>query len=133
MPLTNCLPDEANGRLDRRQTRRYPIRQDVRFTLTVGNIVVAGAGTSLDIASSGMLFTTDHALTIGSFVELSMDWPCGLDDGCRLRFVASGRVVRSNGRQAAIRIKHHEFRTRSLRRQLQPIDADRIRANAVAG
>jgi hypothetical protein len=44
-----------------------------------------------------------------------MNWPAELDDGCGLKFVAMGRVVRSTEDQAAMIIEKYEFRTRAAR------------------
>jgi hypothetical protein len=45
-------------------------------------------------------------------VELSVNWPARLDGTCALKFVALGRVVRSEANRAAVRIERYEFRTR---------------------
>jgi hypothetical protein len=51
-------------------------------------------------------------LPVGRSVELSVDWPAQLDGNCPLRFVAIGRVIRSEPKQAAVRIERYQFRTR---------------------
>lgn len=65
------------------------------------------------MGSGGILFTTQEPLAIGRMVELSVNWPAMLDGTCPLQFVASGRVVRSESNQAAVRIDRYEFKTRS--------------------
>jgi hypothetical protein len=65
------------------------------------------------MGSGGILFTTEEKLPLGRAVELSVDWPARLDGTCPLQFVATGRVVRSEERQAAVRIDRYEFKTRS--------------------
>jgi hypothetical protein len=48
-------------------------------------------------------------------VELSVNWPARLDGTCPLKFVATGRIVRSENDRAAVQIDRYEFRTRGTR------------------
>ena len=52
---------------------------------------------------------------MGRMVEISVNWPARLDGTCALKFVASGRVIRSEENRAAVRIERYEFRTRATR------------------
>jgi hypothetical protein len=74
------------------------------------------------MGSGGILFTTEERLPVGRPVELSVNWPARLDGTCPLQFVATGRVVRSEERQAAVRIERYEFKTRSAGRLAAAID-----------
>jgi hypothetical protein len=74
---------------------------------------ISGVGTTLNIGSGGILFTTEEQLTLGHMVELAVNWPARLDGTCPLQFVATGRVVRSEPTVAAVRIERYEFKTRS--------------------
>jgi hypothetical protein len=76
--------------------------------------IVSGSGTTLNIGSGGILFTTQDKLALGLTVELSVNWPARLDGTCPLQFVAIGRVVRSEDHEAAVRIDRYEFKTRSV-------------------
>jgi|SRR3954451_5017838 hypothetical protein len=100
---------------NRRRTSRFPIQQDVRYKLPQEKTPNFSAGTTINIGSNGVLFTTDRSLPLGGMVEVSVNWPARLDGTCALKFVASGPVVRSDGGQTAMRIKRYEFRTRSTR------------------
>ena len=75
--------------------------------------MISGSGTTLNIGSGGILFTTEDRLPVGRTVELSVNWPARLDGTCPLQFVATGRVVRSDQNRAAVRIERYEFKTRS--------------------
>jgi hypothetical protein len=75
---------------------------------------VSGVGTTLNIGSGGILFTTEDRLPLGRMVEMSVNWPARLDGVCPLQFVATGRVVRSDPRRAAVRIERYEFKTRGM-------------------
>jgi hypothetical protein len=74
---------------------------------------------------SGIQFTTESELSIGSTIEVSVDWPALLNGNCGLKFVGMGHVVRSECNRASVKIHHHEFRTRGKSAQppAQPTDA----------
>ena len=98
---------------DRRRTSRFPVCEDLRYRVLNAKILdVAGVGRTLNISSSGILFTTEHKLPMGKLVEVSVNWPARLGGACPLKFVAVGRVVRAENAKAAVRIERYEFRTR---------------------
>jgi hypothetical protein len=104
---------ELGGNIDRRGTSRYPLKEEVRYKVVQAKMPkTVGSGRTLNIGSGGILFTTEQKLPMGKMVELSVNWPARLDGICPLKFVAIGRVVRSEERQAAVRIERYEFRTR---------------------
>ncbi len=70
-----------------------------------------GLGTTLNMSSSGVLFTTDRALLPGKRVEMAISWPAQLDNRMSLKLVARGRVVRCEAGTAAVEIQQYEFRT----------------------
>ena len=76
--------------------------------------IVTGSGTTLNISSRGILFTTAEKLPVGSRVDLSINWPVCLEDTCPLQLVVTGHVVRAESKQAVVRIDHYEFKTRGL-------------------
>src|SRR6266568_6045435 len=100
---------------ERRGTNRFPVQQDVRYrVIQARNDRISGSGTTLNIGSGGILFTTEEKLALGRMVEVSVNWPARLDGVCPLQFVATGRVVRSESDKAAVRIERYEFKTRSI-------------------
>jgi hypothetical protein len=103
------------GISDRRGTSRFPLCEDVKYKLLHGKVASSGAGKTLNIGSGGILFTTEERLPMGRVIEISVNWPARLDGTCPLKFVAIGRVIRSDNDKAAIRIEKYEFRTRSIR------------------
>lgn len=97
---------------ERRSAQRFPIERAVRFkTFNRQGIQEPGRGRTINISSSGILFTTDHDLVPGRRIELSVSWPERLNDDCALQLVARGRVVRVEPGRAAVEIQQHEFRT----------------------
>ena len=98
---------------DRRRGKRFPIRESMHYkVLGISPGVLGGPGRTVDFSSTGIQFTTDHRIPVGCLIEVAVDWPAEID-GCALKFVARGSVVRSADEWAAMRIEHHEFRTRA--------------------
>ena len=92
------------------------IERDVRYrVLNRSQADLESRGKTLNISSSGVLFTTQECLIPGRRVELAIDWPAQLNSKCALKLVARGRVVRFEGDRAALEIMQHEFRTRGNR------------------
>ena len=100
------------GLPERRGTNRFPVQQNVRYRVIQSRSdKITGSGTTLNMGSGGILFTTDERLVPGRMVEVSVNWPARLDGVCPLQFVATGRVVRSEADRAAVRIERYEFKT----------------------
>jgi hypothetical protein len=99
---------------ERRSCDRFPIERAVKYKIlgTHKNVIQIGQGKSLNISSSGVLFTTESSLREGQRVELAVSWPVLLNNALPLKLVASGRLVRSQGKQAAMSIDKYEFKTR---------------------
>lgn len=98
---------------DRRSADRLPIGRDARYKLLGrNNTGGTGIGKVIDISGSGVLFTTEHPLSLGSLLEVAIDWPVQLDGKCPLQLVVRGKVVRAEQSRVAISIERHEFRTR---------------------
>jgi hypothetical protein len=102
---------------ERRSCDRFPIEREVKYKIfgSQKNVIGIGLGRSLNISSSGVLFTTESNLPAGQRVELAVSWPALLNDVLPLKLVASGRLVRSQGRQAAMAIDRYEFKTRGAK------------------
>ena len=106
------VPDVGNT--ERRRSSRFPIEREVRYkTLNQRAEILAGNGRTLNISSSGVLFTSDHDLPVGTRLEVSISWPAQLNEKCLLNLVARGRVIRHTKGQLALQIQQYEFRTQS--------------------
>jgi PilZ domain len=100
---------------DRRTAVRFPIEEDVRYKVFNRNTIEIGLGKTLNMSSSGILFTTERTLVPGERLEVAVNWPAQLDHKCALKLVTTGRVVRSDTGLAAIAIERYEFRTQGIR------------------
>lgn len=100
---------------NRRNAPRYPIHEVVEYRVGRKRAALRGTGKTVDISSSGMLFTAQHRLPVGQMVEVAVNWPVLLDGVCGLKLVAAGVVIRANEEAVAVRISRYEFRTRATR------------------
>jgi len=116
---------------ERRTNGRFPLREEASYRIILSKLPpVSGVGETLNMGSGGILFTTREKLPVGRTIEVAVNWPAKLGGTCPLKFVAVGRVVRSEDTQAAVRIQRYEFRTRGVRAaaepgQPQPLQASR--------
>jgi hypothetical protein len=101
---------------NRWRATRFPIRERVQYVLFQQGADLRGTGTTLNVSSSGLQFTTDQPLPVGHQIEVAVDWPAELEGGCPLKFVGTGRVVRSGLDRVAVKIYKYEFRTRAKSR-----------------
>ena len=101
---------------DLRRHRRYPIALEIQYKWTPGGDGERlGTGTTVNISSGGVLFLCSEQLPVRSLIELALNWPFSLE-GCALKLVMQGRVVRSDKEATAVRIQKYEFRTAGARR-----------------
>ena len=105
-------PEVSNS--ERRRSSRFPIERELRYkTLNQRAEILAGNGKTLNISSSGVLFTSDQELPVGTRLEVSISWPAQLNERCLLNLVARGRRTRHLKGQLALQIQQYEFRTQS--------------------
>jgi hypothetical protein len=107
------MVNNLQGGGERRRGRRFPIREQVQYkVLGPGAQFIFGTGTSLNFSKTGIEFTTEELLPLGSEIEFSVNWPAELNAQCALKFAGKGRIVRAAEDRAAVKIYHYEFRTR---------------------
>ncbi len=99
-------------RSERRSKYRFTVQRELRYkAMREGVQPLAGTGRTINLSSGGVAFTTEHPMTDGSFVELSIDWPALLNDSCPMRLIVFGRVLRASSHAAVCSIDKYEFRT----------------------
>lgn len=102
-------------RRDQRLHRRYPITLDVEYKLPrKDRVALHGFGKTLNISSGAILLSVDDTLPIGVVIELAVNWPFLLQGFCPLKLKIRGRIVRSEAKEVAVEIHHHEFRTSGI-------------------
>ena len=107
---------QGGAGVERRSSVRFPIDQPVRYKVLSRRSKDTGSGRTVNISSTGVLFSAEPPLNLGERVELSVNWPAQLDNKQPLKLVASGRVVRVYNGAAAMVIDRHEFRTQGAGR-----------------
>jgi len=114
MTIPRRVDTPDNTSTERRRSSRFPIEREIRYkTLNQRTELLAGSGKTLNISSSGVLFTSEHDLPIGTRVEIAISWPAQLNEKCLLNLVARGRITRHSKGQLALQIQQYEFRTQS--------------------
>lgn len=114
LSLSRQFEAPETGLPERRRSSRFPIEREVKYkTLNQRTESLIGNGKTLNISSSGVLFTAEHDLPVGTRLEVSISWPAQLNDRCLLNLVARGRVTRHTKGQLALQIQQYEFRTQS--------------------
>lgn len=99
---------------ERRRSSRFPIERELRYkTLNLRTEPQTGTGKTMNISSSGVLFTTEHEFPVGTRLEVTISWPAQLNERCMLNLVARGRVSRFGKGHVALQIQQYEFRTQS--------------------
>jgi len=108
-------PGPATHLTERRFGRRFEIALDLRWRILTGKCVNdSGTGKTIEVSSSGLSFEASRSFPAGANLELSIDWPILLRNVAQLQLKVIGEVVRSGSGCAAVRMRHHEFRTVAL-------------------
>jgi hypothetical protein len=126
---TEAAPSIAG---DRREDRRYGLHLECRWKLIRRRRVLdTGTGRTIDLSSGGLSFDAGRHLPEGLNVEISVTWPVLLHNVAPLQLVISGRIVRSNGRQIAVRTVQHEFRTALIHAEARTAAGSNSRSPAI--
>ena len=65
----------------------------------------------VNMSSSGVLVTYPHEISVGTRMELNIEWPSRLDGRIPLQLIAVGSVVRCETVSFAVGLERHYFRT----------------------
>jgi PilZ domain len=109
---------------ERRLKIRYPVRFAVSFRDTGSTGGLSGVGYTLNMSSSGLLFSCPHELKTGMRIELTLEWPSLLDSVTPLQLATIGRIVRAQGSTYALAFSTYQFRT--MKRKQSPISRRRV-------
>ena len=96
---------------DRRTSRRYELALNLRFSYVKKGAAIHGNGTTVELASGGVLFHADAPPPDGVEVELRVEWPFLLQEVCNLEVLLKGRVIRTDSRGTAVKMHGYEFQT----------------------
>ena len=99
---------------DRRGSERFSVEREIYYRVVTNTrgMEVSGYGRTVNISSSGVMFTTEQLLPSRCRIQLEIDWPAKLDNKCALKFVAEGHLLRSEAGFAVLEIQRYELRTK---------------------
>jgi len=112
-------PESAPGTVDRRTRSRFPLRLAVSYR-RIGSPVKWVSGESLNISSTGLLFTATETVQPGQGIEAFIAWPVCLDSRVALKLVIKGCIVRNIGDQSAVCFERYEFKTSQMPANANP-------------
>jgi hypothetical protein len=112
------LQPNIHGQQGRRAKQRFTLALPLTYRVVKGK-GGAGSGTTLNISSTGLRFTTEVALTPGLRVQLALTWPALLNGTVPVKLMIDGTVIRASATDAAAKIRSYEFHT-SARGPAQP-------------
>ena len=100
---------------ERRKNRRYHLQLELKWKLIRRRrLLDTGAGRTIDVSSGGIRFDAGRHLPEGLNVELSISWPVMLHNVAPMQLVATGKIVRCDGREVSMQTVQHEFRTAGI-------------------
>ena len=107
----NRLAGDQRYTIERRRSERFPLELAAHYQCVMRKAASeSGDGVTVNISSTGVLFTSDQNLQNGRRIELSINWPAKLDQKVPLKLIVLGRIVRTEPGRAAVDILQHEFR-----------------------
>lgn len=102
---------------ERRASTRFPIERPVSYKYARRRgWSEASLGKTLNISSTGILFSSQSPLIPGKRLEVSISWPVQLDGKCSLKLVAVGNVVRNAGNLVTAKIEKYDFHVQSAKK-----------------
>jgi hypothetical protein len=100
---------------ERRKDRRYHLQLELKWKLIRRRrLLDTGTGRTIDVSSGGIRFDAGRHLPEGLNVELSISWPVLLRNLAPMQLVATGKIVRCDGREVSMQTVQHEFRTTGI-------------------
>jgi hypothetical protein len=109
------MPSTGFNLSERRSKVRYRYALDLQYRALGKRKQVSGVGRTINLSSRGVLIEvpSNHQVTKGLQLEVSMDWPVLLDGLIPLQLQGIGRVMRSDPSSFAVSFSWKpEFRTR---------------------
>jgi hypothetical protein len=99
---------------ERRSKLRFPLNCEISFQIVPYNGVAKlhGVGSLIDVSSKAVSFRTETDLPPRIQLQIAIPWPACLANGCPLKLVVSGSVMRKCSKAVVVSVDWHEFRTR---------------------
>jgi len=95
---------------NRRQAQRFNLRLNLRYRVSEkGTEHRWSAGSTRDLSREGLGIKPRRPLTVGSHIEIRIDWPARYEEVHPVELQITGFVIRSENGRAAVRISSHRF------------------------
>ncbi len=95
---------------ERRLRTRFPMNLDAHIKCRGFNQLLQITAQTVNISSTGILFSTKILIPPDTEIEAKMDWPGDRPDSRLMFLEIRGRVIRNEGSTIAAVITHHSFR-----------------------
>jgi hypothetical protein len=103
---------------DRRRNRRYDLRLPLHFQAADrGAIPRTGSGYTCDLSSCGLSFRCRRPLSVGTHIEMTVEWPSKYGDLYPIALQLTGFIVRSLGGRIAVRVTSKKFHVETALQQ----------------
>jgi hypothetical protein len=107
---------------NRRRVQRFNLRLNLRYRVSEKGIEHRwSTGTTRDLSREGLGIKPRRALTVGSHIEIRIEWPARYDDVHPVELHITGFVIRSENGRAAVRIGSHRFLVQQDGAETQPL------------
>lgn len=95
---------------NRRRAQRFNLRLNLRYRVSEKGIEHRwSTGTTRDLSREGLGIKARRPLSVGSHIEIRIDWPALYDSVHPVELHVTGFVIRSENGRAAVRISSHRF------------------------
>ncbi len=109
MPQTTNPALSGRREVERRGQKRFDLALNLRYTISSRKRDIHGAGRTINISSSGVLFRSSGYPNTGRHIDLWIDWPTTDANGRQLTLHISGFIVRSQGHRIAVSISRYQL------------------------
>jgi hypothetical protein len=102
--------DPQPGRAEHRTSRHYPVNAEVEFRLiSTAQVGTYRRGRIVKLSTTDLMLECDSLLQTGLEIELMIKWPARRGRGKEILVHLVGRIVRTKGSYAAVRIDQINF------------------------
>ena len=110
--ISNTHLVSADAATERRCHVRFPLQLRCRYESLGRGQLLAGEGWVKNMSVGGVLISGKSEMTLGTRIQLAIDWPCLLHGRTPLQIVSAGRLVRCEISGFAVAVARYQFRTR---------------------
>jgi PilZ domain-containing protein len=115
---------EAGNSAERRSRQRYPIRMPL-FCRVLHKGFTTTLGETINMSSSGLLFSTNEPVPAHATLELYIEWPAASRDGGLLKLEVFAKTVRSEGNLVAAEMRSHRLVEVATEGDFEPLSLSR--------